>query len=180
MHDRGSSSVVGVVLMVGVVVILAAVVSVTVLSFTSDLRQPGPTVAQSSGQLIADQPGSDDQIVRLTHEAGDPIPVDEIEIVAHACGLRGRLVNLPASDGDPQPTGNYVQGDDLFDNSANSVSGPIGENDKVVDGRWTAGETAEFRIANGACSLDTGDTAVIRVVYTPTNSIVIEEELTAS
>jgi len=180
MHDRGVSSVIATVLLVAVVVLVAAVVSATAFGFTADLREPGPTVAESSGRLVADVSGSNDQIVRLTHEAGDPIPVDEIEIVVRACGSQGRLVNLPASDGDPRPTGDYVAGDDLFDNSYNSVSGPIGEDGRTVDGRWTAGETATFRIVNSACSLAPGDTATVRVVHTPTGSVVIEEELTAS
>lgn len=180
MNTRGVTSTVAVVLLVAVTVIVAATVSATVLGLGSELREPGPTVGESSGQLIADAPGSSDQTVRITHEAGDPIPVAEIEIVVQACGEQGRLVNLPAADGDPRPTVDYVEGDDVFDNSFNAVSGPIGEDGRTVDGQWTAGETATFRIANGACSLDAGDTAVVRIVHEPSGSVVIAERLTAS
>ncbi|WP_157533010.1 type IV pilin, partial [Haloferax profundi] len=57
MANRGVSSVIATVLMVAVVVILAAVISAATFGFTSDLRHPGPTVAESSGRLLADLPG---------------------------------------------------------------------------------------------------------------------------
>lgn len=167
-------------LLVAVTVMVAATAAATVLGFGSELREPGPTVAESSGRLVADAGGSSDQIVRITHEAGDAIPVTEVEIAVRipACGTEGRLVNLPAEDGDLDDK--YDEGDDVFDNSANSVSGPIGEDDKTVDGEWTAGETATFRVAQGECDIDAGDAAVVRVVHVPSGSVVIEERLTAS
>lgn len=182
--NRGVSSSVAVVLLVAVTVLVAATVAATAFGFGADLRQPGPVVAESSGRLVADvtggPAGGSDQTVAITHEAGDTLDVSEIEIAVRACGMQGRLVNLPAQGGDPNPTGEYVEGDDLFDNSFNSVTGPIGEDGTTVDGRWTAGETATFRIANGACSLAPGDRATARVVHEPTGTVVIDETLTAT
>ena len=177
---RGVTSTVAVVLLVAVTVIVAATVSATVLGLGSELREPGPTVGESSGRLVADAGGSSDQIVRLTHEAGDPVPVGEIEVVVRipVCDAEGRLVNLPAEGGDLDDK--YDEGDDVFDNSANSVSGPIGEDGRTVDGEWTAGETAEFRIAKGECDIGAGDTVVVRVVHEPSGSVVMKQRLTAS
>ena len=131
--SRGVSSVVATILLVAVVVILAATVSVFVLGVADDVDEAAPTVAQSSGELVT-QDGNDGGIVRLTHEGGDSLTVSNLEIVVdarEACGKTGRLVNLPAEGGDPRPTAEYVRGDDVFDNSYNSVSGPIGEADGV-------------------------------------------------
>jgi FlaG/FlaF family flagellin (archaellin) len=178
--SRAVTSTVAVVFLVAVTVVVAATVSATVFGVGSDLRRPGPTVAESSGDLAADVTGGSDQTVTITHEAGDTLDVSEIEIAVRACGMQGRLVNLPAQGGDPNPTGEYVEGDDLFDNSFNAVTGPIGEDGRTVDGRWTAGETATFRIANGACSLAPGDRATVRVVHEPTGTVVIDETLTAT
>ena len=180
---RGVTSVVSTVLLVAVVVVVAATLSVFVLDFGDDVETAAPVVSQSSGELRADITGDDDQIVRLTHQAGDTLRVADLQIAVDArtaCGKAGRLVNLPAPGGDPQPTATYVEGDDIFDNSANSVSGPIGEDGRPVDGTWSAGETATFRIANGACSLDPGDPVTVRVVHTPSEAILIEKRLTAS
>jgi FlaG/FlaF family flagellin (archaellin) len=165
--------------MVAVVVVLAAVVGTVALDLQSEMDETAPAVAQSSGELVADVDGSDDQTVRLTHLGGDELVASELEIVVDAraaCGKSGRLVNLPAGGGDPQPTEEYVRGDDLFDNSANSVGGPIGR----AGGTWMAGETTSFRIANSECSLSAGDAITVSVVHTPSDSVVIEQRLTAS
>ena len=181
--SRGVTSVVSTVLLVAVTVVVAATLSVFVLDVGDSVEQSAPVVSQSSGELRADVPGSDDQTVALTHVAGDSLRVANLELAVDArtaCGKAGRLVNLPAPDGDPQPTSQYVRGDDVFDNSANSVGGPIGQDGVTVDGRWSAGQTATFRIANGECSLSPGDRITVRVVHTPSNAILIEQELTAA
>ena len=174
--SRAVSSVIATVLMVAIVVILAATMSAYALGFADDITRPGPLVGQSSGELVS-QEGNDGGVVRITHIAGDEIRAGDLEIAVDArdaCGKSGRLVNLPASGGDPQPTSEYVRGDDIFDNSANSVGGPIGEADAV----WEPGETATFRLASSECRLNSGDSITVRVVHTPTNSVVIKQTLT--
>jgi len=181
--SRGVSSVISVLLLVAVVVVVAATVAVFALDFGSDVEDTAPVVSQSSGELRSDVSGSNDQTVRLTHQAGDTFRVRNIHIVVDAqsaCGKTGRLVNLPAPDGDLRPTEDYVRGDDIFDNSYNSVTGPIGEDDRVVDGKWSAGETATFRIASSACGLSTGSEITVRLVHTPTNAVMVKKRLTAT
>jgi FlaG/FlaF family flagellin (archaellin) len=161
--------------MVAVVVVLASTVSVFAFGFTGDVNQPAPIVAQSSGELVYDRPGSNDQIVRLTHVAGDGLDVSELEIAVdatEACGKHSRMVNLPTNTLGPA---NY-NGDDIFD----YFSPDGGQLDTSADGTWSAGETATFRLANTECELNDGDTVVIRVVHTPTNSVIIKETLTAT
>lgn len=163
--------------MVAIVVTLAATISTFALGYADELRSPAPVVGESSGELVP-QEGDSGGIVRVTHLGGDTLQASNLEIVVdarEACGKTGRLVNLPASGGDPRPEDEYVSGDDVFDNSYNSVGGPIGE----AGGRWDAGETSSFRIAKSECELDQGETITVRVVHTPTNSVVIEETLTA-
>nr|WP_255246150.1 type IV pilin [Halolamina sp. CBA1230] len=158
--------------------ILASTVSVFVFGVADDVDEAAPTVAQSSGELVV-QDGDDGGIVRLTHAAGDPLTVSNLEIAVdaqEACGKTGRLVNLPASGGDPNPTSEYVRGDDVFDNSYNSVGGPIGE----AGGEWEVGETVTFRLAKSECPLESADTITVHVVHTPTDSIVIEKTLSAT
>ena len=172
---------IGNVLLIAIVVVLAATASVYVFGVTDGAPDPAPTVAQSTGQLVP-QDGNDGGIVRITHRGGDTLRVADLEIVVDArtaCGKVGRLVNLPASDGDPNPESEFVRGDDVFDNSANSVSGPIGEDGRTVDGEWSSGETATFRLAKSECTLAAGQTITVRVVHTPTNAVVIKQRLAA-
>ena len=161
--------------MTAVVVILAATVSVFTLGVADEVTQPGPVVGQSSGELAYDRPGSDDQIVRLTHVAGDDLDVSTLEIAVDAtdaCGKRSRIVNLPTNT---LGSANF-NGDDIFD----YFSPDGGQLDTSADGTWSAGETATFRLASTECGLSEGDTLTVRVVHTPTNSVVIKETLTAT
>ncbi|MBX0287417.1 type IV pilin [Haloarcula salinisoli] len=179
--DRALSPVVGVVLLVGITLLLAATVSVTALGFTDELTGTAPTVSQSSGTYDRYASGGGrytEQVVRITHEGGDTLTVTDIAIVvdaSDACGKTGRLVNLPAEGDDPRPASKYVRGDDIFDNSANSVEGPIGTD----DGEWSAGETAQFRLAIRACRVDDGDRLVVRIVHTPTDAVVVDQPIRA-
>lgn len=183
--DRALSPVVGVVVLVGLTLVLAVTVSATAMGFTDELTGPAPTVAQSSGTYDRYAAGGgryDEQVVRITHEGGDTLTVANLELVvdaSDACGQTGRLVNLPAEGDDPRPTSRYVGGDDIFDNSANSVEGPIGTGDVDDDGEWSAGETAQFRLATRACRVDSGDTLVVRIVHTPTGTTVVDQPIRA-
>ena len=183
--ERALSPVVGVVLLVGITLLLAATVSVTALGFTDELTGVAPTVAGSSGTYERYTTGGGrytEQVVRLTHEGGDTLTVSDVELVvdaSDACGKTGRLVNLPASGDDPRPTSRYVRGDDIFDNSANSVEGPLGTGDIDDDGEWSAGETAQFRLATSDCPLQPGETVTVRVVHTPTNAVLVEQSVGA-
>jgi len=178
--DRATTPVVAVALLAGITLLLAATVSATALGFTDQLTGAAPIVSQSSGTYDRYAAGGgryDEQVVRITHEGGDTLTVSNLEIAVDAsgaCGKSGRLVNLPAEGDDPRPASRYVRGDDIFDNSANAVEGPIGTDD---DGEWTAGETAQFRLATSECRLDRGDSITVRVVHTPTNAVVISEPI---
>jgi flagellin-like protein len=169
---RGVSSVVGVILVVALVVILAGVVGTYALGFADDLRDPGPNVAESEGALVAD---GDDQYVRLTHVAGDPVEVSEIEIIVDAtdaCRNRSRIVNLPT---DTLGSANY-EGADIFDD----YSPEDGQLEESADGTWTAGEKIQFRLASGECGIAPGETIHVRIVHVPSNTIIVETTLVAT
>ena len=181
-------------MMVAIVVILAATVSVFSLGFADDITRPGPLVGQSSGELLAFQDGSDEQIVRITHIAGDSITVSNIEISVRAeCkdGMKqGRIVNLPAEDGndiDENDDGlSQIEGDNIFSGRSlktidNNVDG-VSNGGALLhgDGQYAAGESIIFRISKGDCEIATGGQVTVRIVHTPTNSVVIKETLTAT
>lgn len=173
--------------MVAVAVVLAATVSVLVLDFGEETTDAGPIVSDSTGEFIGDRPGADDQIVRITHIAGDDIDVSNMEIAVRACGKAERLVNLPAPTTRSSSTPTYFPFDDgNFERETGLLSqGTVGQtwNASVLhedaSDTFTAGTSFEFRINNGACSLSAGDTVTVRVIHTPTNSVLIKKELDA-
>jgi len=89
--SRGVTSVIGVILMVAVAVILAAVVATFALGMTEDLSNTGPQAiievsdAPDDFGNASDNPGGNqyqawEGIVDIVHEGGDPLPASEIEI----------------------------------------------------------------------------------------------------
>jgi FlaG/FlaF family flagellin (archaellin) len=181
--DRAVTPVVGVALLVGLVLLLATAVSAATVAVAGDLTDPAPTVSQTSGEYDRYASGGGrytEQVIRVTHVAGDTLTVSNLELAvdaSDACGKAGRLVNLPAAGDDPRPTSEYVRGEDIFDNAANSVEGPIGTGDVDDDGEWSAGETAQFRLSTSECPLEPGDSITVRVVHTPTDAVVVTQQI---
>lgn len=177
--DRGVAPVVSTVLLVAVTVVLAATISVFALGFGTS-TETAPVVGESSGTFEAFQSGSDEQIVRIRHVAGDTVPTDEMAVVvdaSDACDKTGRLVDLPLGSAGASNTispGN-VEGDDIFDNSYGAV-----DHGALTDDVYDAGDVIRFRIAKGDCEVDPDETLVVSVVHTPTNAVVITERLQAS
>ena len=184
--QRALTPIAAVAVLVGFTLLLATTVSAAALGYADGLTEPPPTVSQSSGEYDRYAAGGGrytEQVIRITHEGGDTLTVSAIEIVvdaSDACGKTGRLVNLPAEGDDPRPTSKYVRGDDIFDNSANAVEGPIGTGDVDDDGEWSAGERAQFRLATSDCRLDRGDRLAVRVVHRPTDAVIIAQSIRAN
>jgi len=167
--------------MVAIVVILAATVSVFTFGFTEKTTDAGPIVGQSSGELVP-QDGSDDGIVRITHVAGDTIQVSNMEVVvdaSDACGKHGRLINLPVPSSGNDIEDSNIEGDDIFDQRAYGFSGVPGPN-AIHESEFAASDRVAFRITSSTCPIVQGDEITVRIVHTPTNSVVIKQTLTAS
>ena len=186
--DKGVSSVISVILMVGIVVILSATVSVFVLDDTGKITEPAPNVAQSTGEFVAGS-ASDEQLVRITHSGGDSVAVEEIEIVVRASGTtldtEARLVDLPA-EGKNIDKKNIQGNKDLITKNAGLFGNPpdktIIEEDSNV---WSATDTIQFRVNSGQADFSAStdddnyaDNLEVVIVHTPTNAIIFEEKFT--
>ena len=79
-QDRAVTPVIAIILMVAVLIILASAISVTFLGVTEDINEPAPNVADTTGEFIPGG-GGDEQVVRITHTAGDSVGVENIEIM---------------------------------------------------------------------------------------------------
>jgi len=107
--------------------------------------------------------------------------MSSIEVVvdaSDACGKQGRLVNLPVPSGGNDIDQSNIEGDDIFDQRAYGFDAVPGPN-AIHRAEYAAGEQIAFRITGGPCSISQGDEITVRVIHTPTNSIIIEETLTA-
>ena len=184
-ESRGASPVIGVILMVAVVVILAAVVSTATFGFLSNLREPAPHIAASSGELTA-QDGNDGGIVLLTHEAGDTVRIADLEIAVRAeCNSgtkHGRIVNLPAENAIRESDG-QIEGDNIFDGrylkTIDNVVDKVDDGGALLKSRYSAGSTILFRVPKSKCQLTSGSELSVRVIHTPSKSIILRRQLAA-
>jgi len=172
--DRAASPVVGVVLLVGLAALLASTV-VAAVGF--DRARPAPSPQASlDADLSATDGWPDGQRLRLVHEGGDTLAVADLAVVVEfeRTGERARLSGFPTR----RLTDQHRSGADLFDRT---YAGVDGELDAIhTDGRWSAGETASVRIAQGELDVRPGDRATIRVVHEPSGATVVRTEVTAS
>jgi len=84
-EDRAVSPVIGVILMVAITVILAAVIGTFVIGLGDDLGSSTPQASIQGEQLIANDSfdqdlANDEPLVRFTHSSGDSIDNDNIEL----------------------------------------------------------------------------------------------------
>jgi flagellin-like protein len=171
--DRAASPVVGVVVLVGVTVLLASTV---VAAVGLDRARPGPAPQVSlDAKLSATDGWPDGQRLRLVHEGGDALTVADLAVVVafERTGDRARLSGFPTG----RLTDEHRRGADLFDRTYAGVDGALDATQ--TDGRWTAGETASLRIAQGELDVRPGDRATVTVVHEEADAVLAERVVTA-
>ena len=164
-----------------IVVILSATASVFFLGLAEGVNEPAPNVADTNGKFVVDDPDArDNQIVRITHIAGEGVAVEEIEIIVRATGpslgTTARLVDLPVDD-TTVDSKNIEGNTDLIDKGLAVQT--IQEGDSNV---WSVGRTIEFRVSTGEADFridenNTGpeaDKLELIIVHTPSNAIISE------
>ncbi len=185
---RAVSPVVAVVLTVAIVVVIGASVGAVGFGLADDLSEPAPSVAESNGELRT-QEGYDGGIVRITHVAGDSVQVSNIEIAVTVDGTeetrRARIQNLPATavnfGFEGFENANLEKGDESFISKGTySSTWDIGALHEMNSNTLSAGSSFEFRI-NGATGIElsSGDRVTVRIIHTPSDAIIIRQDLMA-
>ncbi|WP_415379531.1 type IV pilin [Halosimplex sp. TS25] len=172
--DRATSPVVGVVVLVGITALLA---SLSLAAVGLDHARPAAAPqAHLSAELSATDGWPDGQRLRLVHEAGETLAVEDLTLVVELVrtGERARLTDFPTR----RLTDEHVEGAALFDRTYAGVDGELDA--AHGDGRWESGETASLRIAQHEFDVRPGDSAVIRVVHRPSGATITNVEVAAS
>jgi len=179
-QDRAVTPVIAIILMVAVLIVLAAAISVTFFGVTQDVNEPAPNVADTTGEFEVGT-DRDEQIVQITHVAGDNVDVENIEIVVRASmtfvdDRESRLVDLPANF---RFMTENIEGDNLIDSDVSVTDAQIiHEEDTNV---WKAGDKIQFGIRSGSEGADfrdggspKADELEVLVIHTKSNSILTE------
>ena len=181
-QDRAVTPVIATILTVAIVIILVATISAFLFGVAEDTNEPAPNVADTTGEFELETDGfRTNQIVRITHQAGEDIPVEEIEIIVRASGpgldTEARLVDLPATD---RFITDNIRGDsDLIDSDSAIVPMRIITDDGP--NTWSAGRTIQFRIGTGAADFGEGGDAnelEVIIVHTPSDAIISKNTFT--
>jgi len=165
--DRGVSPVIGVILMVAITVILAAVIGTFVLGLGDSLEQAPQSqlsVEDASGSYSDDSTGD---VFEISHTGGDEINMGDIRVV----------VDGPSSVSSFE-TGAWAQGDSgrtspgdltLQDSSGSAVSDSTS---------FSVGDTLTiFDTSLGSADLTTGDYDV-QIIHKPSESILVDTTVT--
>jgi len=174
---RGTTAVVGVVLLVAVAVAAAATVGSVALDASDRLGERTPSTARSTGAFeTGPSVGCGDNVVRVIHEGGEPIPADAIEVVVRVPerDASARLVELPV-DGTSLDPENVV-GDKrnvVYDNCVGGVVANGGE-------RWIAGREIAVELNAGGGTATPGDEIEVVIVHEPTDAVVAMAVVTAA
>jgi len=172
--QRATTPAVGVVVMLAVTALLASTVTLA-LGIGGVTTEPAPAVGASASLTAADG-WPDGQVVTLTHEAGEAVPVAEIALVL-SLERRAepvRLTGFPTR----RLTAEHVDGPAVVDRSYAGVDGAVDA--AHTDGRWESAEQLGIRIASTDYDIHVGETVGIRVVHQPSKAVIIERRVRAT
>ncbi|ELZ94966.1 hypothetical protein C440_07817 [Haloferax mucosum ATCC BAA-1512] len=136
---RGSSILIGSVLLVGIVVVIAGVVGVAAF----EVAESSPSPAQPTALSLS----VSDETLSITHEGGAPLDVATLSVRISVDGET--LAHQP-----PVP----------FFSATGFRPGPTGPFNAAADSEWTAGELATLELAGtNDPDITTGSSVVVRV-----------------
>ncbi|GGL70249.1 type IV pilin [Halocalculus aciditolerans] len=155
--ERGVSPVIGVILMVAITVILAAVIGAFVLNLGSNLGQTGPST-QLSVSDASDNFDSSNTLAEIQHKGGDQLKASDLKVVVTPPGESA--VNIDPVSAGASSNLKVVQ----------TAGGSTTASSLSVGGSW-------YIVATGG-SYPTSGEYNIQVVHKPSQSILIDTDVT--
>jgi len=187
-EDTAISPTIGVILMVAITVVIAAVVATTALGIGSGTE--GTTQADIDARMAEDSTyfsGASDIV--LTHNSGDEIPVNDVELRMTMPSGEVTVTNLPVNaTALPCPTNDEINeehavGADGFLRGGACWNGKFAENPGDDEKIWGPGDRAvvfvrALKQSDASPGMEFGDTVEITVVDEGTENVVDTAEFT--
>ncbi len=170
--ERAVSPVIGVILMVAITVILAAVIGGFVLGLGDSLNQAPQAqldASDGSGNGTAMESEGANEVLTISHGGGDPLPGDEYEIrVTNASGDTNTLYNGSVQTVQWSEDYDGDTGTEDFDITLSSDPGEFGVSDSVS-------VTFEVSSADDNGGVDYNGEWEVQIVHSPSDSILLDE-----
>lgn len=165
-EERAVSPVIGVILMVAITVILAAVIAAFVLDMGDELGETGPNVA-TEATTPADYDGENgDDLAYVTHTSGDSVVMDDVQIVVRD------------SDGQNIATFGGTEGWDE-DEGLIQIGGEEADDTDEFGGAAQITIVAQDETDGLAADIESGDDFSVHFVHTPSDTTFVSHDLVA-
>ena len=172
--DKGTSPVIGAILMVAVTVILAGIIGVSVLGFQDRLKEPGAVAGMTTeGEFDREVsfPGGTASITRITHVSGDEVSADEMRIHVDTPGGTVRIDNIP-EDG----CGNFACGGMVIEDPNNILKSSF-NSEHEIPSLFGGGRSIEIAIDEDAAGLGEGKEVTVTIVDKESDRIASKNEI---
>lgn len=166
-RDRGLSREGVAALGFGMTIVMMAVVGGVLMGVGDSLDGGTPVVSASADTVVAGD-GPNDQWVRLTHDSGQTVAVENlsVEVWIPAHRMRATLHNLPTAK--INRTWTDYDGNHVFTTGQGGISGAIDADES--DGTWSGGEQIGFRIEDRRVPLENGQEIVVTLHHESTET----------
>ncbi|WP_254766872.1 type IV pilin [Salinilacihabitans rarus] len=175
-EERAVSPVIGVILMVAITVILAAVIAAFVLDM-GNLGEPAPNAQLSHSDSETEVSGVTIPQIVTTHDGGDEVSSDEIRIVVRDSSDNSAIQTLTPDGANGFNTTDYTSDavgttDDWYvTKNGDEVSGTISTGDTLV-------VTSSMDTSTTGSNPDLHDTDVeIQIIHDPSDSMISNSNL---
>ena len=165
-EEKAVSPVIGVILMVAITVILAAVIASFVFGLGTKAPKSAPQaqLTLSDADDALDTDGTDgDSVFILEHKGGEPLAFGQMKILVKNSTMTLAVISF-SSDGSPSYSGEHY---------LNATVTETGTSNSMFD----VGEYITFNESTGGYYITSGDTLTVQVIDTNSNNLIVEGDV---
>ncbi|MDO9097836.1 MAG: type IV pilin N-terminal domain-containing protein [Candidatus Methanoperedens sp.] len=181
-NDGAVSSVIGVILMVGMTVIMISVVAMSVMGFALPESAPQAKIVLVEAMGGMNPVTLNNNIIALRHKGGDELAENNTKII-----IKGRGYAYTGTQPDNTPVQDIIVIYNNLKGTHYDDSDLSTQEDIVIGDTWSAGETATLRGRDGqdnsnTCKqkywLEAGSTVSVTIIDTTTNEVIAVSQAT--
>ncbi len=166
-EERAVSPVIGVILMVAITVILAAVIGTFVLGLGDQIQNTTPSASfgfdQSTSEVVVNEIGEDTATitvtsVTVTHESGDTIDSNNLRITVDGASAYTSQGHQDTTNDDGQEEVGGTYSDDVSAGSSTTIIAASNSQDITTGGGGTDSDYVSNDVSNDRLDIDTDGT----------------------